>query len=280
MCDARSSSCVAQRRWGADHIAHEVGHAASTVQRILNSEGLGRLDSGDRATAATQVRSLSTRIGPVSWSMSTSRSSPAIPDGGGWRHPWPRPSTSHKKRTSTGYRFIHTALDDRTRLVYSEILDDETSHHRRWVLATSRALVRRTTASPSNGSSPTTAPATDHAPGAAALRRDRHDTTNTPAPTGPRPTARSNASTASCSRNGPTSEPGHQTDERHHRLRRLHALLQSPPITRRTRLGNHPPTPSGTTSPPSTTSEHGRNHDAQGRPPHGGEALQTVREGR
>ncbi len=39
-----------KRRWGADHIAHEVGLAASTVQNILNQAGLGRLDRGDRAT--------------------------------------------------------------------------------------------------------------------------------------------------------------------------------------------------------------------------------------
>ena len=39
-----------QRRWGADHIGHELGLAASTVQNILNEAGLGRLDVGDRAT--------------------------------------------------------------------------------------------------------------------------------------------------------------------------------------------------------------------------------------
>ncbi len=32
-----------KRRWGADHIAHEVGLAASTVQNILNAAGEGRL---------------------------------------------------------------------------------------------------------------------------------------------------------------------------------------------------------------------------------------------
>ncbi len=39
-----------ERRWGADHIGHETGLAASTVQSILRSAGLGRLDRGDRAT--------------------------------------------------------------------------------------------------------------------------------------------------------------------------------------------------------------------------------------
>ena len=38
-----------RHRWGADHIAHETGLAASTVQRILNAAGCGRLDRGDRA---------------------------------------------------------------------------------------------------------------------------------------------------------------------------------------------------------------------------------------
>src|SRR4051794_22709910 len=41
-----------QHRWGADHIAHELGLAASTVGSILRAEGMGRLDRGDRATAA------------------------------------------------------------------------------------------------------------------------------------------------------------------------------------------------------------------------------------
>ena len=39
-----------KHRWGADHIAHETGLAASTVQRILTAAGCGRLDRGDRAT--------------------------------------------------------------------------------------------------------------------------------------------------------------------------------------------------------------------------------------
>ena len=48
----------------------------------------------------------------------------AIPDGGGWRihGRGPGPTGGH---AGVGYRFIHSALDDRTRLVYSEIHDDE-----------------------------------------------------------------------------------------------------------------------------------------------------------
>jgi transposase InsO family protein len=47
-----------------------------------------------------------------------------IPDGGGWRiHGRGRAPTA--KRASTGYRFLHTALDDRTRIIYSEIHSNE-----------------------------------------------------------------------------------------------------------------------------------------------------------
>ena len=47
-----------------------------------------------------------------------------IPDGGGWRIHG-RGQAPPVKRSSVGYRFIHTAVDDRTRLAYSEILDNE-----------------------------------------------------------------------------------------------------------------------------------------------------------
>ena len=45
-----------KRRWGAAHIAFEVGLASSTVQAILNGCGVGRLDRGDRATNTRPAR--------------------------------------------------------------------------------------------------------------------------------------------------------------------------------------------------------------------------------
>ena len=47
-----------------------------------------------------------------------------IPDGGGWRIHG-RGHAPPTKRSTVGYRFIHTAVDDRTRLAYSEILTNE-----------------------------------------------------------------------------------------------------------------------------------------------------------
>jgi len=49
-----------------------------------------------------------------------------IPDGGGWRaHGRQMGSTSAKKKARIGYDYVHTAVDDHTRLAYSEILTDE-----------------------------------------------------------------------------------------------------------------------------------------------------------
>ena len=45
-----------RHRWGAAHIGHELGLAASTVQAILRRGGLARLDRGDRATATEPPR--------------------------------------------------------------------------------------------------------------------------------------------------------------------------------------------------------------------------------
>jgi transposase InsO family protein len=112
-----------RRRWGADRIAIEVDLAASTVQRILRAEGLGRLDRGDRATAQDPVRRYQ-RDQPGELIHVDVKKIAAIPPGGGWRLHGRGNDDTHG-HSGAGYRYIHTALDDRTRLVYSEILDDE-----------------------------------------------------------------------------------------------------------------------------------------------------------
>ncbi len=49
-----------------------------------------------------------------------------IPDGGGWRaHGRQMGSTGAKKRARIGYDYIHSMVDDHTRLAYSEIHPDE-----------------------------------------------------------------------------------------------------------------------------------------------------------
>ena len=110
-----------KRRWGADHIAHEVGLAASTVQKILNSAGVGRLDRGDRATNREPVRRYQ-RDHPGELIHVDVKKIGRIPDGGGWRA-WGRGNV--KRRTRVGYDYVHSAVDDHTRIAYSEIHRDE-----------------------------------------------------------------------------------------------------------------------------------------------------------
>jgi len=108
-----------KRRWGADRIAQATRLAPSTVQAILNAAGCGRLDSGDRATRQPVVRYQRDRPGELIHV--DVKKIAGIPNGGGWRVHG-RGVNEHRK---VGYRYIHTAIDDRTRLAYSEILDDE-----------------------------------------------------------------------------------------------------------------------------------------------------------
>jgi transposase InsO family protein len=113
-----------KRRWGAAHIGFEVGLASSTVQAILNGAGVGRLDRGDRATDTRVVRRYQRDL-PGELIHVDIKKLAGIPPGGGWRtrgRGYPGEKTKDQR---AGYRYIHTALDDRTRIVYSEILDDE-----------------------------------------------------------------------------------------------------------------------------------------------------------
>jgi transposase InsO family protein len=112
-----------QHRWGADHIAHEVGIAPSTVQAILRRAGLGRLNRGDRAAERQPVRRYQ-RDRPGELVHVDVKKLSGIPTGGGWRIHG-RGQAPPVRRSSVGYRFLHSALDDRTRLTYSEILNDE-----------------------------------------------------------------------------------------------------------------------------------------------------------
>jgi len=113
-----------KRRWGADHIAHEVSLAASTVQGILNAAGEGRLDRGDRATDRDPVHRYE-RETPGELIHVDIKKVAAIPDGGGWKVRGRGYAGEGVKTRRVGYRYIHTAVDDRSRIAYSEVLDDE-----------------------------------------------------------------------------------------------------------------------------------------------------------
>lgn len=124
VCRRRVVQLRRKRRWGADRIAFEVGLAASTVQGILTRAGLGRLDRGDRATNTEPVHRYQ-RDTPGELIHVDIKKIAAIPDGGGWRTRGKGYQDEGSKHRRVGYRYIHTAVDDRTRIAYSEILGDE-----------------------------------------------------------------------------------------------------------------------------------------------------------
>ena len=108
-------------RWGPARIGYQLGLASSTAHRIITAAGLGRLDQGDRATARPQryQRELPGELIHIDIKKLV-----GIPKGGGrWAH---GPGNAGPQQ-QVGWRYVHTAIDDRTRLGYSEILSDETA---------------------------------------------------------------------------------------------------------------------------------------------------------
>lgn len=109
------------RRWGPARITHLLGLGPSTVHRVLVRYGLARLTHLDRATGRVIRRYERDRPGELVHVDIKKLGN--IPDGGGHKA-LGRPA-GHKNRTGTGYSYIHTAVDDHSRLAYSEILTDE-----------------------------------------------------------------------------------------------------------------------------------------------------------
>jgi transposase InsO family protein len=127
-----------KRRLGPVQIAGRVGIPASTVHRILVRQGLNRLDHMDRATGEV-IRYERARPGDLLHV--DVKKFGLIPPGGGWKvlGRGDRSTThdrseranqrSHARRGTgkAGYAFVHSAIDDHSRLAYSEVHDDETT---------------------------------------------------------------------------------------------------------------------------------------------------------
>jgi transposase InsO family protein len=109
------------RRWGPARIGFLLGVHPSTVHRVLSRYGLARLAWLDRATGRVIRRY--EHAAPGDLVHVDVKKIGRIPDGGGWRvHGRAARPNRHRGR---GYAFLHTALDDHSRLAYSEILTDE-----------------------------------------------------------------------------------------------------------------------------------------------------------
>lgn len=120
----------AERR-GQDWIGPELGVPARTVSRVLRRHGVPYLRECDpvhgeviRASKTTTVRY--ERDHPGELVHVDVKKIGKIPDGGGWKaHGRQMGSTGAKRRARIGYDYVHSMVDDHSRLAYSEILPDE-----------------------------------------------------------------------------------------------------------------------------------------------------------
>lgn len=109
---------------GPARIGYRLGIAPSTVHRVLVRLGLNRLSWLDRPTG--QVIRRYERERPGELIHVDIKKLGRIPDGGGWKA-LGRTVGNHNnnKARRIGYGYIHSAVDDHSRLAYSEILGDE-----------------------------------------------------------------------------------------------------------------------------------------------------------
>lgn len=118
-------------RRGPDWISAELGVPARTVTRILRRHGRPRLNECDpltgeviRASKSTAVRY--EREHPGELIHMDVKKIGKIPPGGGWKaHGRAMGRSSAQKKARIGFDYVHSAVDDHSRLAYSEILPDE-----------------------------------------------------------------------------------------------------------------------------------------------------------
>jgi transposase InsO family protein len=138
-----------RKRLGPVQIAGRLGLPASTVYAVLVRCRLHRLWHVDRRTGEVIRRYEHDR--PGSLVHVDVKKLGNIPDGGGWRFVGRQQGKRHRAATpgkpknayrdpTMGTAFVHTVLDDHSRVAYSEIHDDERKE-------TAVAVLRRATAS-------------------------------------------------------------------------------------------------------------------------------------
>jgi transposase InsO family protein len=120
-----------RERRGPAWLGAELGVPARTVSRVLTRRGVPRLAALDpmtgqviRSSKATAVRYERSRPGELVH-MDVKKLG-RIPDGGGWRALGRAARETTKDRSAkVGYDYVHSLVDDHSRLAYSEILADE-----------------------------------------------------------------------------------------------------------------------------------------------------------
>jgi transposase len=128
--ERRIVSLRVTRRWGPARIGYHLGLNPSTVHKVLTRYGCPRLKWTDPATGTRIKTSRADRrsyehAAPGDLVHIDVKKLGRIPDGGGWRFRGHQAGKRNKDRKPAGYAFLHHAVDDHSRLTYSEIHDDE-----------------------------------------------------------------------------------------------------------------------------------------------------------
>jgi hypothetical protein len=120
-----------QQRLGPDELGAQLGVPARTVSRVLVRHGMPPLSALDpmtgqvlRSSKATAIRY--ERAYPGALVHMDVKKIGRIPDGGGWRALGREgQEATRNRKTKIGYDYVHSLVDDHSRLAYSEILSDE-----------------------------------------------------------------------------------------------------------------------------------------------------------
>ena len=118
-------------RDGPDVLGPKVGVPARTVSRILRRHGVAYLRECDPMTGAVIRSSKQTAVRyerdrPGELVHMDVKKIGRIPDGGGWRaHGRENREATRDRSTKIGYDYVHSLVDDHSRLAYSELLPDE-----------------------------------------------------------------------------------------------------------------------------------------------------------
>ena len=114
------------RRWGPHRIAYHLHLARSTVEAVLRRYRMPKLAHLDQATGLPVRRPPAQRYeheAPGDLVHVDIKKLGRIPDGGGHRKLGR--AAGRRNRSGVGYSYLHHAVDDHSRLAYSEILCDE-----------------------------------------------------------------------------------------------------------------------------------------------------------
>ena len=138
-CPRRTPAVVEERvlalraaeRRGPEWIGAELGIPARTVSAVLRRHRVPYLRDRDpvtgqviRSSKSTAVRYERSRAGELVHV--DVKKIGRIPDGGGWRvHGRAVATAAKNRRARIGYDYVHSAVDDHSRLAYSEIHPDE-----------------------------------------------------------------------------------------------------------------------------------------------------------